>query len=524
MTAKIREAAGGGFRDARGRLFIRVTDRANHRAAAPVPWATSLEEAKARGRIVQGWVNRLRRAGGMADLIENFLEQGGLAADEATLAKIALRVDALAGATGEYEREPEPKAPSSPKKLETQTEAWLASVVSLYDERTHVTLTQYAAKWPDLFGEALDDLNAQAIARWLAMRLGQVTRSTVKKELWGLRAFLTWSVDVARTLPALPTFPKLPRRALGVRAGAQREKPVELTEGQVDGLLAAMSDKARPRYVLMAETGLRPETIDGLSVPEHYTKGAETLEITADIDKARFARTLPLSEKAREVLDAVLAGRTKPGPIFGTSRHVKHFKKAADACGLPKETAPYDLRHARGTHGLEASGGNLNGVAYLLGHKQVTTTNRYVHASQRAGATVLSAIARCRVTAAERGSKELGATSETAATPAESLGGDRRGLNPRQLDPQSTGKTSPGESAPKNADLVSEAPPTSAGDGGLLPRSAAASSPTDAELERGVLDAVTMGLADVARTLAAQLDDRRRARVPDNVVDLSKRR
>ena len=42
--------------------------------------------------------------------------------------------------------------------------------------------------------------------------------------------------------------------------------------------------------------------------------------------------------------------------------------------------------------------------------------------------------------------------------------------------------------------------------------------PTDAELERGILDAVRLGLADVAKTLATQLDERRRARTPANVV------
>jgi hypothetical protein len=37
-------------------------------------------------------------------------------------------------------------------------------------------------------------------------------------------------------------------------------------------------------------------------------------------------------------------------------------------------------------------GWNLNGVAYLLGHKQVTTTNKYVHASQQSAASVLEAL------------------------------------------------------------------------------------------------------------------------------------
>ena len=42
--------------------------------------------------------------------------------------------------------------------------------------------------------------------------------------------------------------------------------------------------------------------------------------------------------------------------------------------------------------------------------------------------------------------------------------------------------------------------------------------PTDAELERGILDAVRLGLGDVARTLSAQLEDRRRSAQPSNVV------
>ena len=43
--------------------------------------------------------------------------------------------------------------------------------------------------------------------------------------------------------------------------------------------------------------------------------------------------------------------------------------------------------------------------------------------------------------------------------------------------------------------------------------------PSDAELERGILDAVRMGLPDVARTLSAQLEERRRARAT-NVIPL----
>ncbi|MGH7437599.1 MAG: hypothetical protein ACRENE_18125 [Polyangiaceae bacterium] len=47
--------------------------------------------------------------------------------------------------------------------------------------------------------------------------------------------------------------------------------------------------------------------------------------------------------------------------------------------------------------------------------------------------------------------------------------------------------------------------------------------PPDGELERGILDAVRLGLLDVARTLSAQLEDRRIERA-GNVVSLDKRK
>jgi hypothetical protein len=57
----------------------------------------------------------------------------------------------------------------------------------------------------------------------------------------------------------------------------------------------------------------------------------------------------------------------------------------------------------------------------------------------------------------------------------------------------------------------------------VLPRPAAASEPTDAQLEQGILEAVHLGLGDVARTLAAQLEARRQAGT-GKVVNLDSKR
>jgi hypothetical protein len=52
------------------------------------------------------------------------------------------------------------------------------------------------------------------------------------------------------------------------------------------------------------------------------------------------------------------------------------------------------------------------------------------------------------------------------------------------------------------------------------PQAAASDAPTDADLERAIVAAVTAGAFDVARTLSGQLEDRKQARLPGNVVKL----
>jgi len=90
----------GGATQLRDRFFIRVTVGPRKRLAVRAPWATSLAEADARGKLVQSWVNRLHRAG-LADLVPKVVKAGAKA-NEATLAKITARVDSLVKNDGEY--------------------------------------------------------------------------------------------------------------------------------------------------------------------------------------------------------------------------------------------------------------------------------------------------------------------------------------------------------------------------------------------------------------------------------------
>ena len=135
-----------------------------------------------------------------------------------------------------------------------------------------------------------------------------------------------------------------------------------------------------------------PITVSELSVPEHYTKGSDHLTLTDDIDKSDFGRDVPLSEAAREALDAVCPDR---GLIFGAHDLRNQLRKAAK--GVLDEDrrcrfCEYDLEHARATQWGET--GNLTGMAYNMGWRQVTTANRYVRPNHRAGEALVKTWAR----------------------------------------------------------------------------------------------------------------------------------
>lgn len=284
--------------------------------------------------------------------------------------------------------------------LEGLIAQWLTSLDGELDEETIKTCVIYGRKYLGFFKQT-DALTSESIGDYVTSRMRQVTRSTMLKERTFLRRFLRWCVS-ARALSFVPEFPELPAiTARGTRSGKQRVKPVEITPAEAAEILSALPDLSkrigkrrwpvRDRFAFAWETGLRPETIARIDVPRSWQPGSTVLELHDEDDKARYGRDVPLSDEAIRILTDVAPAH---GVVFGSHNFSKRIKRAAIAVLGPvrgKRFAPYDFRHGRAQQLVDATG-DLAGVAYMLGHKRLSTTDRYLRGSRRAAERVLAGV------------------------------------------------------------------------------------------------------------------------------------
>jgi integrase len=276
---------------------------------------------------------------------------------------------------------------------------WLEAIEPELDERTVRGYRLYVhTHWMPFF-QSLGDITTARADAYTRMRLRAVRRKTILKELSALRRFLDWAVTEG-LLDTMPTVRSPARTATGTDylGGARKKVRVELTEDEAEAVLANLPEHSkigehpvRAFFTVAYETSLRRGTLTALVAPGDYTPGRATLRIRDEIDKARFGRELPISERARAALDSVCP---KKGLLFPQADYRSALEPAARAAGLSPDRARHlsyhDWRHAALTH-LASATTDLAGMAYLAGHKDVTTTAKYVHANIKAAERALAA-------------------------------------------------------------------------------------------------------------------------------------
>lgn len=245
-------------------------------------------------------------------------------------------------------------------------------------------------------------------------RIQKVTRASLRKELSALRQFFAWLVE--HGVQGLPVVPPLPKAGHpGVRhKHARKRQPTILQPDEIASLLMAMPERSRrtgsfvrPLFEVFWETGLRPAaTVLRLEIGVHYMKGAAELFISREIDKMHYERQVPLTAEARAALDRAVGNRTS-GLVFVDVEEDslrESVEAACKAAGISKKVSPYDFRHSRASFWAN-SGAPLAGVAFLLGHKHISTTALYVRTNATAAGAVLDLVAAQRKASRAEASK-----------------------------------------------------------------------------------------------------------------------
>lgn len=111
------------------------------------------------------------------------------------------------------------------------------------------------------------------------------------------------------------------------------------------------------------------------------------LRITGKGGKTRIVPILPIVQKAvAEYINHLPAPLDPNAAIFRGVRGgvlrpeiiQSEIRRLRSALGLPESTTPHALRHSFATH-LLAEGGDLRTIQTLLGHENLSTTQRYTH-------------------------------------------------------------------------------------------------------------------------------------------------
>lgn len=154
---------------------------------------------------------------------------------------------------------------------------------------------------------------------------------------------------------------------------------------EFEKLIASISyDLVAKRIRLGRLTGMRPAELSYLTWND-VNFNLETVKVQEKGDwkpKTNEERTIPLCGEALEILIDLFKNKkgrwvfsTGDTPVLSIQRALKTASKKA---GLNKHVTPNMIRHTFATHALWA-GADIKSVMDIMGHKNIETTNRYLH-------------------------------------------------------------------------------------------------------------------------------------------------
>jgi integrase/recombinase XerC len=234
---------------------------------------------------------------------------------------------------------------------------------------------------------AVEEIDLLAIREWLGhLHSQKLTAVSMRRKLAAVRSFFKYMLRegvIATNIARLVRTPKAPKSLPVVMTAEQ-------TNTLVEGVAADTFERPYPArdlaiFELLYGCGLRISELVGLDL-EDFDFSERWIRVRG---KGRKERQVPYAGKAAAALDRYLAGRaSSERAVFLNHRGGRLTDRGAR--GIVKFYArmitgdssihPHSLRHAYATH-LLSDGADLRAIQELLGHSQLSTTQKYTQVS-----------------------------------------------------------------------------------------------------------------------------------------------
>lgn len=245
-----------------------------------------------------------------------------------------------------------------------------------------VFLQQHFGRRPDI--AMLGALEARDFRAWLTQRLGQYDAASTARALSSVKSLFRHLEREGLLSSAVIAHMRTPKRKKAVPKALSQGEAMDAL-GEIGKARRAAWENARDVALLTLIYGCGLRINEALSLTYAVYPLGDTLLITGKGKKQRLVPLLPLvAQSMREYVQACPYPFEAGSPLFVGTRggaldagvFQRQVRQVRLALGLPDTVTPHAFRHSFATHLLSA-GGDLRAIQELLGHANLSTTQRY---------------------------------------------------------------------------------------------------------------------------------------------------
>ena len=236
----------------------------------------------------------------------------------------------------------------------------------------------------------IDKVDSLTIRGYLGALHKKNKKTTIARKLSAVRSFFRYLVKHGYMTDSPADSILTPKQEKTIPAYLTVDDMFRLLDSIKDDSLFGLRNRAI--FETIYSCGIRVSELAGLNLFDVDT----TSHVVRVLGKGNRQRIVPIGKKA---IHAIIKYRNKletesgvpsekNGPLFLnknmgrlTTRSIARIlDKLVRECGMQTPVSPHGLRHSFATHMLDA-GADLRVVQELLGHKSLSTTQKYTHVS-----------------------------------------------------------------------------------------------------------------------------------------------